>query len=322
MKTKTTILIILIFISLIAGCNTVLQSPKITGEYFHIYTPAPDVFPGPDLPNLTAGKKYNNWVPNDHGFAKAPNGQWHCFGITHPTTDKTQIHEAEWQMFHISSPAKSLATSANKKWNEHKKILTPADRPNERKNAHAPTIVKKDNLYYMFYGPIEIRYATSTNLLNWQPKGSVFTQKAGGTRDPSITKVKDTYYMVYISANSLYLRTSTDLLNWSPNPTKIFTMKRKGAPESPTLIYKDDWYYLAYCIWDATQGPYDHRTFIYASRTPRDFNNAKLVAQLNAHAPEFIKDENGDWHITSAEYPKTGISIAPIKWEKTTHPNN
>ncbi|HPS55513.1 MAG TPA: family 43 glycosylhydrolase [Sedimentisphaerales bacterium] len=315
MITKITALVILFFIFLIAGCSTAPQSPQITGEYFHIYSPAQDIFPGPDSENLTAGQTYDTWVPNDHGFAKAPDGIWHCFGITHPTTEKTEIHEAEWQMFHISSPAKSFADSTTRQWNEHKKILTPADRPNEIKNAHAPTIVKKDNLYYMFYGPVDIRYATSTDLINWTPKATAFTQKQGGTRDPSITKIKDTYYMVYISDDSLYIRTSTDLLNWSRQPTKIFTMPRKGAPESPTLIYKDNWYYLAWCIWDDTQGPYDHRTFIYASQTPYNFSNAKLVAQLNAHAPEFIKDENGNWFISSAQYPKTGINIAPLKWK-------
>ena len=317
MKTKTITLVIIIFISLIAGCNTAPQSPKIAGPYFHIYTPAPDIFTGPSSENLTAGQKYDNWVPNDHSFAKAPDGTWHCFGITHPTTDKTEIHEAEWQMFHISSPTKSLTTSATQKWRQHPIILTPADRPNEIKNAHAPTIIKKDNLYYMFFGPIDIRYATSTDLYNFSPKGTAFSQKTGGTRDPSITKIKDTYYMVYISDDSLYLRTSTDLLHWTPTPTKIFTMKQKGAPESPTFIYKNNWYYLAYCIWDDTQGPYDHRTFVYASQTPYDFNNAKLVAQLNAHAPEFIKTEKGKYYISSAEYPNTGINIAPLTWKKT-----
>jgi beta-fructofuranosidase len=46
-----------------------------------------------------------------------------------------------------------------------------------------------------------------------------------------------------------------------------------------------------------------------------DFNNGKAIAEINAHAPEILRDEDGRWYISSAEWPYRGISLAPLEWD-------
>ena len=60
---------------------------------------------------------------------------------------------------------------------------------------------------------------------------------------------------------------------------------------------------------------YDNRTFVVRSPDPLDFHHVPCVAQLQAHAPEVSRDEDGDWFISSVEWPKRGFSIAPLAWK-------
>ena len=53
--------------------------PRIDGEYINIYQPVGDVFPGPSVGQLVAGKHYEEWVPNDHCFVKDASRSLACF---------------------------------------------------------------------------------------------------------------------------------------------------------------------------------------------------------------------------------------------------
>jgi tryptophan-rich sensory protein len=71
--------------------------------------------------------------------------------------------------------------------------------------------------------------------------------------------------------------------------------------------------YLAWVSFASVlNGAYDYRTFVFRSANPMDFHNVPCVAQLQAHAPEVFRDEDGDWFIASVEWPKRGLSIAPL----------
>ena len=60
--------------------------PVIGTKYVNVYRPAEAVYPGPDGRELRHGRRYAEWVPNDHTFISGPDGTWHLFGIT-PSSD-------------------------------------------------------------------------------------------------------------------------------------------------------------------------------------------------------------------------------------------
>ena len=191
-------------------------------------------------------------------------------------------------------------------------MLPPADRPGERRELWAPFVIKRDGLYHMFYGPCAMRLAVSEDLHTWQAEGECFAQE-GGARDPWIVLVDGVYHMVYVAGESVWLRTSADLRRWS-GPREIFPMRRPGSPESPMLVPHGGAFYLFWTIYDGANGSYDNRTFVYRSADPADFRQAEKVAQLAAHAPEIVRDDSGQWFITSVEWPRRGVSIAPLRW--------
>jgi beta-fructofuranosidase len=308
-----------------ADVPTRAASPKIAGNYVRVYMPGEDVFPGPDSPSFKAGQSYAEWVPNDHAILRGPDDRWHALGITHPKPPDYQpprygknVHEAEWLLFHAVAPKGTLKHGLKTgAWRDQAKVLAPVARPDEIKACHAPFIVRRDGTYHMIYGPSPLRLATSTNLFDWQPAGALFEQK-GGARDPNVFFHDGRYILYYVTGNAVLARTSTDLKHWSADPIEVFRMRRGGDPESPSIVERDGRFYLFVCLWDAADevnGAYDNRTFVFRSADPLDFKAAPCVAELKAHAPEVFRDEDGDWFISSVEWPHRGVSLAPLAWE-------
>lgn len=292
------------------GC-LMSEIPTVVSGFVAIYVPGEDSFPGPDSENVKSGELCKRWIANDHTLVKGGDGRWHAFGIVGP--ESRMLHEGTWMAFHAIGPSLPLReVIASRLWEEHPKVLPPAERLNERRELWAPFVVEREGIYYMFYGPCEIRLAISTDLFLWEPRGTCFAQQ-GGARDPWVTEIGGVPHMVYTAGESVWLRTSANLFAWS-DPREIFRMRRPGAPESPVLIERKGWFYLFWTLYDGENGPYDNRTFVYTSRSPHDFNTAEEVAMLPAHAPELIQDEEGRWFITSAEWPRRGVSIAPLEW--------
>jgi len=290
--------------------------PRIAGPYVHVYHPQPDVFPGPDSTHFRAGQRYPDWVPNDHHVVKGPDGRWHAFGITHPAPPEGgEIHDGEWLAFHAAAPPGTLKQHLrDDAWEDLPKVLPPLERPGEPREHHAPFIVERDGLFHMIYGPNPMRLATSTDLWTWTPEGTLFSE-AHGLRDPCVLLLDGRCIIIYVTGNSLLTRTSTDLRTWSAEPVEVFRMTRPGDPESPVLLLCDGLFYLFWCIYDGTHGPYDHRTFVFRSGSPFDFTGRGPIAEVPAHAPEVIVDEDGDWYLSSAEWPHRGVSVAPLAWE-------
>lgn len=295
-----------------------MLSPRIAGPWVTVYRPRGDYYAGPDTPELQSGSWYDEWVANDHGFALGPDGRWHLFGITHPLTSPERIHDGEVQSFHAVAPAGPFEDGLRDgAWEELPKVLTAPERPGEPPEQHSPAIVLHDGLYHMLYGPNLIRLATSADLMEWTPRGTVF--EAGPTaRDPNVLALDGGYRMVYCIEERIETRTSPDLLTWSP-PTCILTLPAGIAPESPFVVPHGGTFYLFVCGWDGkwdgtdVAGAYQHTTWVYQSDDPTFFS--RQVATLDAHAPEVLQAESGRWYLSSAEWPQRGASLAELVWE-------
>lgn len=340
MRSTVISIILLALTTLLYQCNRgrsgKLLIPEQSNEFICIYKPGGDHFFGPDTENLKEGEFYEEWVPNDHTFIKDAEGKWHIFGITHPLvmTDplKDGIHEGEFASFHaVSSKTRFKETLKEHHYTDLPKVLPPSERPGEVLANHAPYIVKKDNVYHMVYGHSPIRLAVSPDLYTWETQGEVFSELNRGdepsalfhdARDPNLLVYNGTYYIVYCSAKSVRMRTSSDLINWSESST-IFTSKSYD-PESPSLIFHNNTFYLFVCSWDGNWdqkeivGAYQHKTYVLCSDDPYNFGNdsEKQITTLNAHAPEIFQDEEGQWYISSVEWPCRGVSVDNIKWEE------
>ncbi len=300
--------------------------PKQANEYVRIYKADGDYFFGPDTPELKEGKWYEEWVPNDHTFVKGDDGKWHIFGITHPLVEtkplKQGIHQGEYASFHAISRATTFKeTIKENHYNDLSKILTPQDRPGEIPANHAPFIVKKDGLYQMVYGHSPMRLAVSSNLFDWIPKGELFSDK-DGARDPNLLLHDGTYYLTYCSIKSVRMVSSKDLINWSEPKTILKT--NKFDPESPSLLFHNNTFYLFVCAWEddwdekEIQGAYTSKAYVYNSEDLSDFgtDQEKEITVLNSHAPEIFQGEDGQWYISSVEWPYRGVSIDKLEWEE------
>ncbi|MEM9080364.1 MAG: family 43 glycosylhydrolase [Verrucomicrobiota bacterium] len=312
------------FLGLVFGEESPLVSqvriPRIDGEYVHVYRPKGDVFPGPDAAELVTGRFYEEWVPNDHTFARDRSGRWHAFGITHPLTHVDHIHAGEHLLFHAVAPEGSLVNSLTEgSWEDLAKVLPVSERPGELEAIHAPWILRRNGLYHMVYGPTPMRFATSEDLQTWTPRGELKGAPEG--RDPQVFQWNGRYYLIACGVHDVRVSTSHDFENWTEHGALI-EMPEGIDPESPSVVRYNDMFYLFVCgwdgVWDKTdvQGAYQHKTYVYHSNDPLKFELKNQVAVIDAHAPEIFQDEVGDWFISSAEWPKRGVSIARLAWDK------
>jgi len=170
----------------------------------------------------------------------------------------------------------------------------------------------------MVYGPTPIRYAVSSDLIHWTPKGSLTGAPSG--RDPQVFVWKDIYHLIVCGVHDVRIATSRDFQTWTEHGP-ILEMKKGVDPESPSVVRCNDTFYLFVCGWDGewdrkdVQGAYQHKTYIYQSKDPLKFGLENEVAVLDAHAPEIFQDGAGAWFISSVEWPHRGVSIARLVWE-------
>lgn len=183
----------------------------------------------------------------------------------------------------------------------------------------------------MLYGRSPIRLAVSPDLPAWEPNGNLFGEDDknrdldklfGDARDPNLLFHEGTYYIVFCSTKSVRMRTSQDFVNWSEAITilKLETFD----PESLSLIFHNGSSYLFVCSWDGVWdqkeivGVYQHKTYVLHSEDPLNFGvgTEKKLATLNSHAPEIFQGEDGQWYISSVEWPNRGVSVDKLWWEE------
>lgn len=296
--------------------------PSFDSEYIKIYTPSRSVYKGIDTENFKNGEIYDEWITND--FSVLRDGDtWHIVGITHPKPPEFKndfeygddVHEAEFQLFHAVAQGKSFADVFRKeKFNDEDKILYPSDRPGERPELWAPHLMKMDGRFNVVYSPEVMRRASSVDFKEWKKEPDLFVCTNGGARDPYIYEENGRYYTIYTQEKKIRYRESVDMLNWSEEKIIHDTIFPDCEPESPFMLKRDGIYYLFWSASDGRNGCYDYRTFVFASETIDGFGKSAPITMLNAHAPEFVCDANGDWYMLSVFYPENGISAVKIKW--------
>lgn len=293
-------------------------APKIDGGYVLVYKPEAGVYSGPSTAHYKQGLTYSDWRPNDHTFIKGRDGRWHCFGITKPehAPGETGFHEAEGTAFHAVAPAGVFARAAFRPGAfVDRTKLTVGD------CGHAPFAFEEGGAYHIVGS--KLGHATSPDLDNWSDRGKLGVKGLG--RDPYVLLLNGVYHL-YRCANmdGVSLVTSKDFLTWT-EPVIVFKPAiATRQTESPSVIPYAGRYYLFWCLWDnedpticdkGAKPGYCARTFVYCSDKADDFRNAPLVAQLPSHAPEVFQDEQGQWYVSSADYPATGVQVARLKWE-------
>jgi hypothetical protein len=86
-------------------------------------------------------------------------------------------------------------------------------------------------------------------------------------------------------------------------------------------------YYLFITYTDCAKDNY-HNTLVFCSDDPTNFGDYTgdneedlVVARLHAHAPEVIRDSDGQWYLTTCGWPgfntpaEGGVAIARLEWK-------
>ena len=115
---------------------------------------------------------------------------------------------------------------------------------------------------------------------------------------------------------------SNDLIHWNKPQTILKT--NKFDPESPSLIFYENSFYLFVCAWEddwdgkEIQGVYTHKAYVYNSDDLTNFGieGEKGITVLNSHASEIFQGEYGQWYISSVEWPFRWVSIDKLVWKK------
>ncbi len=296
--------------------------PVIDGEYVRIYTPDGDIYRGPDTKSFKSGEFYPEWLTNDFSVMKAES-DWHIIGITHPKPSDfngafdsgADVHEAEYQLFHAHAYGESFKTIfAENSFSDKEKVLYPFERQDEQQEIWAPHLMKLDNKNTLLYSPGKIRMAQSEGFENWERR-ELFEGGNPAARDPYVYFENGVHYVIFTEGLGLKYRTTEDFVSFSEEKLLLGNKFSGAQLESPFLLKKDGIYYLFVCIWDGNNGDYDERTFVYASETIEGLDRGAPITMLRAHAPEIVKDADGQYYILSVFYPENGISAAKLSWK-------
>lgn len=240
---------------------------------------------------------------NDFCLFQDNDGIWHCIGIM-----GTGTWESEQSLFHCSS--KNLFGPYKK----HEPLLT--DNPvavkgstdNIRPQKHAPFVIEKDGMYYMFYRrPWGTTLCLkSANPFEWSGLGDVVFER-NDARDICIIKIADTYFMYYCQYEKIdgqgraciMLRCSKDLQRWGRQEiVYIDTMQTcdHSYLESPYVVRRPGGYYLF-----IRHRKLDEKTttVVLYSKKPDSFPTGKrpwFHELHHVHAPEIVQFE-GSYYI-------------------------
>lgn len=283
-----------------------MMLPYINGEWQVLFRP----------------EKNGNYV-NDHSLVVGADGKWHLFGITSfgggPSQERYFVHGA--------------GNSLDEPFEEAGRCVDTG------KLAWAPCVIRKDEYYYMFYGPSPTSLAVSFDMYEWF--GTSVTLKneplMGAHRDHFVLKTAENEYIMYVvgvynKKGAVSCFSSTDLLNWNfkgyalTSGDKAPLTPAWGAFESPFVVKKDNLYYMFVTYTDCSDETYND-TLVFVSEDPLSFGEyngdcggAIPVTRLKAHAAEVL-EQNGNYYITTCGWkekpnPNPGtVSVARLEWK-------
>ncbi len=304
---KLNLLVTATLVAVAALCGTqngrAAQPVIEVGEFKLIYNPS-------------VGEK-EPWYINDHCFIYDKTGAWNLFGITR----QEPARPADEDNF-----AHATSTNLTTGWLKQPFALTVDSQAGE---AHlwAPHVIEHEGLYYMYYcaggkGSTEyhIKLATSSDMFNWRRHpANPMVVDGFDARDPFILRLGDKWIMYYTATSKpqggnhvVYSVESTDLLKWENRRTVFLdpSIGTFGGPtESPFVVRRGKTFYLFIGPRDDYRG-----TCVYRSENPHEFKIEDLVAKINSHAAEVVRDANGDWYVSHCGWGQGGVYLAPLKW--------
>lgn len=272
--------------------------PYVDGAFARVFRPA--------------GTRYLN----DHTFARGADGRWHLYGITHESAGDPH---AERSLLHATAPA--LAGP----WRDEADILMATGR---EQVLWAPAVFEPAPgrwVMYFWGGTPDHRTqrADSTDLVTWVRDA----RSAPGGRDPFLLHVGGTYYLYSVGVSAarhgtILVTASPDLERWSPPAVALEDPERIlgwGNLESPTVVVRDDGYYLF--VTRTSEANVDYaRTVVFFSTDPARFAWAPVTEML-AHAAEVVEVDGQDY-ITAAGWTLMlgerwrGLSVARLGWAR------
>jgi arabinan endo-1,5-alpha-L-arabinosidase len=291
-------------------------SPEISGPYRILFQP----------------QKYGDAI-NDHTVFQDREGNFRMVGILSKGLN----------LLLTPSFAHGVGTSLSAPLAEQPPLF--ADYP-DRDKKWAPHVIVEKGIYHLYAGPGKIRHYTSPDGINWTFKDYVIKSDWPNLRDTMVIKIAEGKWLMYATdrQNSVTVFESTDLDHWTRKGTAFKAIKPAtvfpkwediSACESPFVIFYQGYYYLSVCLTTSSFKPGNYiNTVVVRSKDPYNFGvfaaggpgqTADYAATLKAHCAELIRDQDGNWFITSAgwrEFPipkgtvKGTLSIAPIKWVK------
>lgn len=262
------------------------------------------------------------WYINDHCLIRDDANIWHMFGITHAEPASPLDEDF---LAHATTPALMQTP-----W-RMQPYVCPVNTPAGETHVWAPHIVRRDDTYYMFYcgggesgDAYQINLRTSKDLKEWiWHAGNPLFTDIGDARDPMILRPGDGTYLMYYTRPSgredrysgVAVRESTDLIHWSPPSMALVTHHRNHAArltESPYVFEHDGAYYLS------ATGLYGYRgTVVWRSLNPRRFDPDQWGTRINAHAPEWIRSDDGPVdYVTHCGWKQGGLWLAPVTWHE------
>ena len=282
-----------------------MNTPYIAGEWKILFKP----------------EKNGNYV-NDHSIVKGADGNWHLYGITSfdgvPSQERYFVHGVGLT---LDEPFKEVGRSIDR-----------------GTLAWAPCVVKKDELFYMFYGPSPTSLAVSFDMFEWFGTNVSLKNEPlmGAHRDHFVLKIDEDRYLMYVvgvhnKLGAISCFSSSDLLEWQFEGFALTS--GEGAPlkpawgafESPYIVKKDGLYYLFVTYTDCSNSTYND-TLVFCSEDPKYFGSCygdaegvKPITKLYGHAAEII-EQNGNYYITTCGWntkpnPNKGaVSIARLEW--------
>ncbi len=320
----------------------------IDGLLYHRYQLEPGMFWSSEYPFLASEdipftfEEYNgqpnfiydpDWHINDHCFIQSDQGVWHMYGIIYPNPGSGDMSYVNY-FGHAS--ANSLMQIP---WTEESPPFYES--LSEGDVLWAPHIVNHDGTYYMFYcdggeaNSFKICLRTSEDLVSWSERQILF-QDGYQARDPMVIFIEEIgeWVMYYCATETpdggnfvALCKTSQDLINWSGRQVvyrDLHSGTGYGPTESPFVVKRGDYYYLF-----IGPRPYDHPTEtmqnwehpgycgtdVFRSQNWNHWTNADFVGWVDAHAPEIIQDDEGQWYISHCGILQGGLFIRRMTWQ-------
>lgn len=268
------------------------------------------------------------WYINDHCFAQGPDGVWHLFGIAN--TANPIRPQDEDQFAHAT--AERLTQSP---WTKQPFALRTDESAGESV-LWAPHVVLRDGLYHMFYtagsqfSSYEFRthLATSPDLKNWtrHPANPLFKDYYDA-RDSMVLPLDGQYQMYHtatldrpVGNHIVARRSGVDLIEWSHREPAFIHEKTGtfgGPTESPFVVRHGGYFYLLTGPEALGADPLEdyRRTAVFRSADPYFWAQAHRAGTIQAHAPEVVRDGDGNWFVSHAGWFFNGVFLAPLAWE-------